>query len=421
MFKTGIILFVTKLDNFNNEPLRTKLIKEVGKHCIEEVEFVFETRSEMISKLTCVLEKRLSKYLKQIQEKLTRYSPPTENTGSSLCEVNAILRRLKQAERYPENLTENDEEYESGHLKINRILKRFSESLLYYEINGNILNVVANDKGVKEGIEACLLEAGFENLHLVINVQDHLSVSELSKTGEPLHGAKFVYVNEGVDAFHANKCYATTGSLMFTSNNNRMVAVTCRHALKHVDTCYTLIDNKVVKLGKEMPQPNNKMEKLHDDIAVILIDEVTRSIIYEKCEKLLIDDFGYPSPAKVSLQDLKVGDIVHKRGATTGLTTGTVKKVETTIHDKKFVIPSTVIYIAGWNSKSFAEKGDSGSLVFRHSLSPEKDSLNVVAMVQAKTTIPYVGERIICFPMKKGCETLIQNIPELQDLQFYDR
>lgn len=291
---------------------------------------------------------------------------------------------------------------------------RFSESLLYYEINGNILNVVANDKGVKEGIEDGLLEAGFKNLHLVINVQDHLSVSELSKTGEPLHGAKFVYVNEGVDAFHANKCYATTGSLMFTSNKNRMYAVTCRHALKHVDTCYTLIDNKVVKLGKEMPQPNNKMEKLHDDIAVILIDEVTRSIIYEKCEKLLIDDFGYPSPAKVSLQDLKVGDIVHKRGATTGLTTGTVKKVETTIHDN-------VIYIAGWNSKSFAEKGDSGSLVFRHSLSPEKDSLNVVAMVQAKTTIPYVGERIICFPMKKGCGTLIQNIPELQDLQFYDR
>lgn len=297
----------------------------------------------------------------------------------------------------------------------------FSESLLYHELDGNILNVVATDQVVKEGIEAGLVEAGFKNIHLVITVQDHLSVSELSKTGEPLHGAKFVYVNEGVDAFHANKSFATTGSLMFTTNNNRMVAVTCQHALKHVDTCFTLIDNEVVKLGKAMPQPNNKMEKLHDDITVVLINEVTRSIIYEKCEKLLIDDFGHPSPAKVSLQDLKVGDIVHKRGATTGLTTGTVKKVETTIHDKKFVSPSTVIHIAGWNSKPFAEKGDSGSLVFRHSLSPEKDSLNVVAMVQAKTTIPYVGERIICFPMKKGCETLIQNIPELQDLQFYDR
>lgn len=126
MFDTGIILFVTKMDNFYNEPLRTKLIKEVNRYGIAEVEFVIETPSEIISKLTCVLEKRLSKYLKQFQEKLIRYAPPTENAGSSLCEVNAILRLLKQAERYPEDLTENDEDNESDHLKINRILKRFA-------------------------------------------------------------------------------------------------------------------------------------------------------------------------------------------------------------------------------------------------------------------------------------------------------
>lgn len=71
--------------------------------------------------------------------------------------------------------------------------------------------------------------------------------------------------------------------------------------------------------------------------------------------------------------------------------------------------------------QNICRKGDSGSLVFRHSLSPEKDSLNVVAMVEAETTIPNVGDRIICFPMKKGCETLIKNIPDLQNLQFYDR
>lgn len=124
MFDTGIILFVTKMDNFYNEPLRTKLIKEVNTYGIAEVEFVIETPSEIISKLTCVLEKRLSKYLKQFQEKLIRYAPPTEN--ESLCEVNAILRRLKQAERYPEDLTANDEDNELDHLKINRILKRFA-------------------------------------------------------------------------------------------------------------------------------------------------------------------------------------------------------------------------------------------------------------------------------------------------------
>lgn len=254
----------------------------------------------------------------------------------------------------------------------------------------------------------------------MITVEDHLSISELSETGEPLHGAKFVYVNEGVDAFHSNQSFATTGSLMFTSQNNEMVAVTCRHALEQVDTCYTLIDNEVVKLGEEMAQPNNRMEKLHDDIAVVLIDEETCPIISGKCEKLLIDDFGHPSPAQMSLQDLRVGDIVHKRGAKTGLTTGIVKNVEAKIYGR-FVLPSTVIHIAGRDFKPFAEKGDSGSLVFQHTLSLEKDSLNVFAMVQGKTTIPNVGDRIICFPMKKGCETLIQNIPDLQDLQFYDR
>lgn len=58
--------------------------------------------------------------------------------------------------------------------------------------------------------------------------------------------------------------------------------------------------------------------------------------------------------------------------------------------------------------QNICRTGDSGSLVFRHSLSSEKDSLNVVAMVEAETTIPNVGDRIICFPMKKGCETLIK-------------
>lgn len=126
MFETGIILFVTKMDNFNNETLRTNLIKEVNKYGIVEVEFVLETRSEVINRLTCVLEKRLSKYLKQIQEKLIRYSPPTGNAESSLRKVNAILRRLKQAERYPENLTENDDDNESDNIEINKILKRFA-------------------------------------------------------------------------------------------------------------------------------------------------------------------------------------------------------------------------------------------------------------------------------------------------------
>lgn len=41
------------------------------------------------------------------------------------------------------------------------------------------------------------------------------------------------------------------------------------------------------------------MEKLYDDIVVVLIDEKICLIIYEKCEKFFIDDFGYLFLVKV--------------------------------------------------------------------------------------------------------------------------
>lgn len=140
MFKVGFILFVGE---FDDEPLRAKLIREVDTHGILH-EFVNKTRKEVIDKLTCVLEKRLTEYLKQIQEELNRYSPPTGNAASSLCEVNAILRRLKQAERYPDDLTENDDENGTEHLEVNRVLQRFVVNSFYYKTSGDILVRVPN-------------------------------------------------------------------------------------------------------------------------------------------------------------------------------------------------------------------------------------------------------------------------------------
>lgn len=162
----------------------------------------------------------------------------------------------------------------------------------------------------------------------MITVQDHLSVSELSNPGEPLHGAEFVYVNEGVDAFHANKCFATTGSLMFTSTNNRMVAVTCRHPLEQVDTCYTLIDNEVVKLGKEMPQPNNKMEKPDDDIAVVLIEEVTPRLFMKSVKNFSLIILDILLQPKYLFKILKCAILFTKEGQQLGLQPVLSKKLK---------------------------------------------------------------------------------------------
>lgn len=270
---------------------------------------------------------------------------------------------------------------------------------------------------MKEFLEDWFRHSRFKSIHSVVTVEDTLQICELGKTGVPLHGAKFVFVDEEAEAFHTNQSFATTGSLMEANNgiSKFTVAVTCLHAVEKSETLYTLIDGSVVKLGQVLPQPNNKMERLHDDIAAVLIDEDTAAI----CEKLLIDDSEFPSPARISMRDLKKGDIVHKRGAKTGLTTGTVKDIKVQ-QIGKFPLRSPVIFISGRESKQFADKGDSGSLVFQHSLSPEENVLDVFAMVQGKLPLSNSNAVIICFPFKDGCENLTKNIPDLQELRFFE-
>lgn len=252
----------------------------------------------------------------------------------------------------------------------------------------------------------------------MITVEDTLNISEFTKTGEPLHGAKFVFVDEGVENFQTNLHCGTSGSLML-ANDEKMVAVTAFHAIDKMDSLYTLIDGSVERLGKGIPQPNNKLEKMHDDIALILIDENTRKIVDEKCEKRLIDQFGYPSQAEIPSHSLKVGDIVHKRGAATGLTTGIVKDVRT-LNMGHFTLPCVVFFIIGRNSSPFAEHGDSGSLVFLKSFNPDKEVLEIHAMVQGKILAPTPNAAVICFPIKDGCESLKKHIPDIQSLRFFD-
>lgn len=261
-----------------------------------------------------------------------------------------------------------------------------------------------------------MLESGIENLQLVITFEEKLSTTELSKRGEPLNGAKFVYVHSSVGDFKEDKCYATIGGLMLASNN-MVVAVTCQHALEKKENFFMLINNSVVKLGQKLPQVNKQMARLYEDIALIVIDGETRNDIDNYCERLLIDSCGVPSPAEIASEGLKEGDIVHKWGATTGLTTGIVKEVK---HQAigRFTSESTVIFITGRDSEPFANDGDSGSLIFKHPESPEQNRLYIHAMVQSRLKVPFPNAPIICFPFKESYDSLKNNLPNIQTLQF---
>lgn len=292
---------------------------------------------------------------------------------------------------------------------------RFEDKILYHGYNDDRLYIIVTEESVKENLENLL-----KNQQFVIEIKEKLEISELAKVGVPLHGAKFVYKNETKEEFHADLSFATTGSLMRT-NKNQTVAVTARHAFeKNISNAmYVLIEGNVVRLGGQVEQPQNKMECIEDDIAMIEIEEETRPLVDEKCEKSLIDFAELATCARISERNLEKGDIVHKRGAKTGLTTGVVKDIKIQAVGR-FRKPSRVIYITGRENKPFAEGGDSGSLVYQQSLSPEENILEVLALVQGRVNVPIPNPDIICFPFKEGCRTLYKYIEEIEPLKFFD-
>lgn len=251
----------------------------------------------------------------------------------------------------------------------------------------------------------------------MITLEETLSTTELSKRGEPLNGAKFVYEHNSVGDFKEDMCYATIGCLMLTDDDT-MVAVTCQHALEKKESLFTLINNAVVKLGKEKPQVNKQMARLYEDIALIVIDSETRNDIKNYCERLLIDSCGEPSPAEIASESLKKGDIVHKWGATTGLTTGIVKEVK---HQAigRFTSACTVTFITGRDSEPFAKEGDSGALIFKHSESLEQNIIYIYGMVQSRLKVPFANAPIICSQFKESYDSLKNNLPDIQTLQFF--
>lgn len=115
---------------FDNEQIKSTLKETVLELGNLNVEIVIENRSDILFRMTRVLEQRLVVYLEQTKMKLRDYSRH-HNVRSSLREVNAILRRLKQAACYPEPYTDEEEEEHSQENEMDKILHRF-ENLLFF-------------------------------------------------------------------------------------------------------------------------------------------------------------------------------------------------------------------------------------------------------------------------------------------------
>ena len=111
-------------NNLNNEQMKAEMFKTAKSCEITDVSFEEESRSKIITKMTCILEKRIVHYLQNIKDKLTK-SPRTQAVNASLLEANAVLKRLKQAECYPDMESEDAKLIEKETEKVDKILKRY--------------------------------------------------------------------------------------------------------------------------------------------------------------------------------------------------------------------------------------------------------------------------------------------------------
>lgn len=116
---------------FDNEQIKSTLKENVLELGNLNVEIDIENRSDILLRMTRVLEQRLVVYLEQTKMKLRDYSR-YHNVRSSLREVNAILRRLKQAACYPEPYTDEEEEEHLQENEMDKILHRFENLLCYF-------------------------------------------------------------------------------------------------------------------------------------------------------------------------------------------------------------------------------------------------------------------------------------------------
>lgn len=114
------------MDNMNEEKIKSTYRADLLLNSIDDVDFASKCKDEIITKITCSLEKRLITFFEQAHKTLQKYSSPTKNVRINLLEVKAILRRLGKAvnvsilEPFKNDVVEEDTECK----EIENILQR---------------------------------------------------------------------------------------------------------------------------------------------------------------------------------------------------------------------------------------------------------------------------------------------------------
>lgn len=121
----------------NEEKIKSTYQKDLPLNNIDDVDFASKSKEEIITKITCSLEKRLITFFEQAHKKLQKYSSSTENVQINLLEVKEILRRLGKAVNVsiPEPFKNDVFEDDTERKEIEKLLQRWGFLLLIFYYN----------------------------------------------------------------------------------------------------------------------------------------------------------------------------------------------------------------------------------------------------------------------------------------------
>lgn len=192
--------------------------------------------------------------------------------------------------------------------------------------------------------------------------------------------------------------YGTLGGFAQVNSKN-VVGLTNFHVVEKGIEAFVKDGDKLIKLGKCKFVLVPGSESLAD-FALIEVDNG----LTERCRKPLVDDEDQPKSATIYLgkHNLIVPAIVHKKGASTGITQGTVVEMMTyreVLGDRE----TQSAFLVEDLEKPFSVPGDSGSLVFQNSFSASQNSIEVVAILNGRYTEQGEKEEskfVLCSDMK---------------------
>lgn len=271
---------------------------------------------------------------------------------------------------------------------------RFEKAIVQYGFNFENFRVIVKNESFEEVDKALHATELYDSFAIKVVCED-----DFKEKIVPYHQAQGEKLYPSIDRNE----YGTLGCLAFL-NKTKTVALTCRHVC-HKDI-NAFIDNELnerIFLGTCI-----YTTEIASDLAIVGVE-----IENYFPNKKLLDSRREPANATVfNINDnLDIrGEIVHKIGATSGLTQGKIVSAEWI--DNVF----RRIKIKGMNDEAFGSPGDSGSVVFKESMDARNGSLEVVAILVGKST----DETIACNLLQDTLEQIKILNPDIESVTFFN-